>query len=540
MNELKDKDIVQIWMNRVLESRGTDKGKTLKYCQKIFNVGENTNNDYLMGFAQFYMGETYYILNDVEGLFLNSMNSVDNLSRSGQWELLAMAYNLLAIAFTNQGNTSFALDYYITGIKICEKYNLTFIKAIIECNIGILHMNHEEYDRAIDFLESSKSGFLSLERDKGYHTNITSVYTSLSKCFVEMGRMEEARQYLTLIEEEYEEHLDSVVLLCLNCYKSCYYNIVGDHNKRDHYIQEISENLNEELIILDIFDDFYSYCVMLLKIEKYDDFLKVFKVFDDVTRMSKLVYLQRKLLALKIEYMKKISNKSGYQEAAALYYELSQTMEQQEKYVISSMMENRFSLEKSKKKRREMEVEKSLLRQKSEMDALTGIANRFRLNDYAENAFQRALKNQSSFAIEILDVDYFKEYNDNYGHQAGDICLIRIADELRKMSTMRSVFCARYGGDEFVLLYEGYCKEDVFKMAEDLKVRMSQIKIEHKFSKAEDYVTLSQGICCDIPKKGNKVWDFLHSADVMLYKVKERSRNSLALSNCTGEEPKLF
>jgi len=115
--------------------------------------------------------------------------------------------------------------------------------------------------------------------------------------------------------------------------------------------------------------------------------------------------------------------------------------------MIANMLSVRRSLEHANEKRREMEKANERLLEKSETDPLTRLANRFRLNDYLERAFERARDDQRAFAVEILDIDYFKEYNDNYGHQAGDACIVAIADELRKMQS-RDTFCARYGGDD--------------------------------------------------------------------------------------------
>ena len=112
-------------------------------------------------------------------------------------------------------------------------------------------------------------------------------------------------------------------------------------------------------------------------------------------------------------------------------------------------------------KRREMEKANERLLEKSETDPLTRLANRFRLNDYLERAFERTRDDHRAFAVEILDIDYFKEYNDNYGHQAGDARIVAIADELRKMQS-HDTFCARYGGDEFIIIYEYKTEDEVF------------------------------------------------------------------------------
>ena len=99
-----------------------------------------------------------------------------------------------------------------------------------------------------------------------------------------------------------------------------------------------------------------------------------------------------------------------------------------------------------------------------------------------------------------------------------------------------NVFCSRYGGDEFVLIYSDMPEEETYQWSEQLKQMIMQQAIEHKHSKAADIITISQGICWGIPAKENKVWDFLHAADVLLYEVKKVSRNSIRLGYLNGAE----
>ena len=212
------------------------------------------------------------------------------------------------------------------------------------------------------------------------------------------------------------------------------------------------------------------------------------------------------------------------------YYELTRLMEDENRYTIMNMVNVRKFLEEAKRQRQEVEEQNRLLKQRSETDALTGLFNRFRLNTYAENAFINACELKKEFAIEILDIDYFKQYNDNYGHQAGDDCLKQIANEIKKLIKEKNIFGARYGGDEFILIYEGYKKADVQECAETLKQNISKLKIEHGYSKASQIVTISQGICFDIPKAENKIWDYLHMADSMLYRVKQKQRNDISIA----------
>ena len=118
------------------------------------------------------------------------------------------------------------------------------------------------------------------------------------------------------------------------------------------------------------------------------------------------------------------------------------------------------------------------------------------------------------------------EYNDNYGHQEGDRCLIAIADCISEVAGAHGGFCARYGGDEFVVIYENISKEDAKEYVEELRRKVMELTLPHRFSKMLPIVTITQGMYCDVPKEENRVWDFLHVADEILYSVKTDNRGS--------------
>ena len=169
---------------------------------------------------------------------------------------------------------------------------------------------------------------------------------------------------------------------------------------------------------------------------------------------------------------------------------------------------------------------------RSQTDPLTGLANRFHLNSYVMESFARAQAQGETLGVEILDIDYFKQYNDNYGHQAGDICIRQIARILQKMEDKGDIFCARYGGDEFIVIYESCSRENVEQWTKELRQEIEELGLKHAFSQAGSLVTVSQGICFDTPATEDTVEDFLLAADRMLYQVKEQGRNNIRIGDC--------
>lgn len=520
---------VQRWMEQVMKNRGNNAEEVLHYCDKLQEHGEKVKDYNLLGFAQYCRGETYYLLNYIDGMFRNLICAVDNLRKAGVHELEASAYNLLGIVSVNQGNAHFALDYYLTGLQICKKYKLIEETELLEYNIGSLYFKYQEYARAREYFLKSMQQRKNSERH--FYTNV-----SIASCYLEEGNLKKAKEYGEAAREIFVPPLDEITRLCLWCFGARFCHREKNLENREYYIGKITDAVDKNMPIMEIFEDLYIYGGMLLDTKHYLELQKMIQSMEQAVEQADILHLRMRLLELKIELYKKTGEQQAYMAATAAYYELGQLAEQENRYVINAVMDVRFSLEEEKRHSHEVEEENKILQKKSEMDPLTGLSNRFRLNEYAERAFQNAGVEGDMLAIEILDIDYFKEYNDNYGHQRGDECLIKVADALKKLVAQGNIFCARYGGDEFMVIYESYTKEEVQNLAEQLKQEIAELKIEHTFSKIDDKVTISQGICIGIPKEGQRVWDYLYQADKMLYEVKNTTRNAIALCENHGED----
>lgn len=521
-------NIVREWIQHVLDNRGMNAELTLKNCTEIEKYAVENNDMKLLGFACYYMGETYYVLNDAESLFKYMTRALSCLDSTGQWELVARAYNIMAITSSNRGNAPIAMDYYLTGLNYCKKYRLELVETIINSNIGNLYMNCGQYKEAQTYFENAYRSIRQNLTNRDYEGYLMSIYVNLGKCYGKRNLFMKAYQYVERIEKECANQLFGVDLLELNCFKARLFHEMGRTAKRDECIRYIHENVDMQMAVMDLFDDLYEHCELLLEIDKDKELRDMAGILEELTRQAKLINLQRKMISLKIRYYRKHNQNEEYLKAAGQYYVMTEIMEKENQYMVINMLNVRSSLEHANERRRQMEQENEMLLKKSETDPLTGIANRFRLNQVADEAFQKAFTAGTSLAMEILDVDYFKQYNDNYGHQEGDNCIIAIAEELKKLQNDK-IFCARYGGDEFVIIYQGMSLEEVFEKSKELRGYIMEQKIVHEYSKALPIVTISQGICWAVPKNENKTWDYLHVADTMLYQVKKKNRNGICV-----------
>lgn len=167
----------------------------------------------------------------------------------------------------------------------------------------------------------------------------------------------------------------------------------------------------------------------------------------------------------------------------------------------------------------------SSLQEQALTDELTGLYNRRYFNEHLSIEWARGSRNGEPLSLIMLDVDYFKQYNDTYGHTAGDECLKSVANVLTDCSMRCSDMPIRYGGEEFCLLLPNTDIEGAFNIAQRIRSEIKTLAIPHSENKTFDYVTLSDGIACIIPDKNKNLKQLVILADEALYKAKDLGRN---------------
>ncbi len=178
----------------------------------------------------------------------------------------------------------------------------------------------------------------------------------------------------------------------------------------------------------------------------------------------------------------------------------------------------------------ELQASNKKLLQLSQQDPLTGIANRRHFNDFLRHEWQRARRENTYVSLVLLDIDYFKAYNDHYGHQAGDRCLRQVADVLGREINRPGDMVARYGGEEFVIVLPNTPVEGAAHIAESLRRAIEKQNIEHLHSPAASRVTLSMGVAGTAVSSAATAESLLRAADRALYKAKRGGRNRVVLN----------
>jgi diguanylate cyclase (GGDEF)-like protein len=173
----------------------------------------------------------------------------------------------------------------------------------------------------------------------------------------------------------------------------------------------------------------------------------------------------------------------------------------------------------------QLETANGLLHHAAITDALTGVANRREFDRVLAEEWGRASRDGTSLAVLMIDIDFFKGYNDAYGHQGGDSCLQTVARTLQGCVHRPVDLVARYGGEEFSVILPGTKLSDAKTVAYRVRAHVASEEIPHMTSQISSFVTVSVGVAAIVPRLGIEAQSLVASADKALYQAKQEGRN---------------
>jgi two-component system, chemotaxis family, response regulator WspR len=179
---------------------------------------------------------------------------------------------------------------------------------------------------------------------------------------------------------------------------------------------------------------------------------------------------------------------------------------------------------------RKLEDNNAILQRLSTMDGLTGIPNRRHFDATLQSEWKMGFRQKTPLSVIMIDIDFFKKFNDGYGHQGGDDCLKEVAKALDATISRPGDFIARYGGEEFVVILPRTDAKGAVVIAEQLRANVEAKHILHAFSSVADHVSISLGIATEQPVTSSTPENLLTKADEALYKAKEAGRNRFSIA----------
>ncbi|MGN0170385.1 MAG: GGDEF domain-containing protein [Lachnospiraceae bacterium] len=523
-------------VDKIEQNRTADPKKSMEEADRLIDYAKEKQLTDVYAYALFSKAYSLYILNDTSRAYYVFERAIQPTLESKQWELAARTYCCMGIICSCQGNIPAAMDYYLKGMLLCETHQIISVYVITSCNIGILYQGFHDLKSAakyfqicIDKVESVRKQTGDYEPMFSYDT-VAIMYYNKTYVLLEMREETKALEVFNKIEKLESRIREASLALMIKMLKAKLFYALGKPEEAEKCIQEVDEARLPVSSIIDSFDDFIKYAEFLKSIERDEEFFHVVSRMEESVKTTNSTYLNRKLIQLKADFYSKNQRQQEYLKETGVYYELSRELDKELEKSNRESFSARMKLEDEKRIREKLKKEAVSFKIRSEYDALTGLRNRNKIMEISEKRYAECLKRQKPLAAEILDIDYFKQYNDNYGHQKGDIILMKVASALRSLERHRGVYTGRYGGDEFIILYIDRTYDEVREFVQELKNTVEKMKLDHEYSLIHDRVTLSQGVYLGVPNEQSGFWDFLHAADQALYDVKKAGRNDYNIS----------
>ncbi|MCR5403047.1 MAG: GGDEF domain-containing protein [Butyrivibrio sp.] len=512
----------------MLRERANMSNNLISSCNRLLRRAKEIEDIPLLGYSYYYLADAYYLLStDYKKFNTNLLKAIELLQSCGDFEHLARSYNLLGIDALSHGNPELALDFFLTGLRHCEEIDeSSSIPGMIEFNIGQIYFDNGDVKQALSHIRTAYKGIRRNKKDSLYYRNLLYCYCFQTDCYMILDKRESAIKCIQGIESlERDPYVNKDYFIDLPVLDILMrgYHYLGEKDFFEKYADMLSVQLQNNKFPLDSMEDIYGICRFFMKIGRLGEVKRIIKNAERSLAELNIPNLKKGCARLKVEFYEKFGVEEEKNKALLEFYEASVEQEKERLTNYKFFLNIRSRLQS-------IEKENSLLQKRAETDPLTGLGNRYGLNKFAEIAFEEAYEKQRSLAVEILDVDNFKHYNDTYGHQMGDYCLKLIADAIMSLCAARPLVHAfRYGGDEFVLIYENMTDDDIMECANRLKKQVSSARIVKQDGTESTNISISQGIRNSVPGETNKLWDFMYAADIALYEVKEHKKGDIVL-----------
>lgn len=518
---------IQTLNSELMLARSSMSGSYIGICNRLVRAAKRLDDNNLMGYAYYYLADAYYLLStDYRKFNQNLLKAIEYLQAEGDKEHLARCYNLLGIDSLNHGNSEMALDFFMRGIKYCEDLPDSAIPGFMEFNIGHIYYTCDDMKSALSYVRSAYKHIRRNRRESLYYRNILFCHLMQIGCYIKLGKRDSVLKCLESIRKlsqspNFNEEIMGSIPVLDTKMRACHF--LGDKEGVDKCFNALNEMIRNNNFSLDDMEDVFNTARFYLSIGRVEDAIRIARYTENSLADLNISNIRLNHARLRCEIYQMTNDSKARQAALEDFFRYTQEFEKEkmESYKFFARMRERLA---------RIEKENNMLQKKAQTDELTGLGNRYGLNQFADHAFEKAYGRGRHLAVELLDVDNFKAFNDTYGHQVGDLCLKHIAGAIKQLCDSRSgIHGFRYGGDEFVVIYENMKDDRILECARGLREKVADIPDEIKKYIGDKKVSISQGIRNSVPQETSKLWDYMYAADNALYDVKKSKKGEIAL-----------
>ena len=513
-------------IEKVFEQKQNMSDDVLETLSQLKEVAYEQKDFALQGFVHFHIADALYSLERGWDSFRENLaKAVSFFTLAGDNELLARAYNYVGLDALNNGSYDVAYFYYMNAIHTCEQSGNNYLLSIINNNIGQVYARMHRYEKALEYVRiSTELQAQSSKDDFYYYQNMINGYFSEGMLSALMGDVEGAKEAdarIVQMEKEADVSNNPSVVLPIFMLRLIINILEGNDEAYEVRSKDIIEKLQDTHRVYDFITDVEALCHILIEYDKLDAAEEVLKVIKDTVGTSPVMQVKKIISTIEIALYEKKGDIDKVNHHLREQYHLAKQQQDEQSKIYQYSIDLINVMDEQRKEQERILLENERLQAQAQKDPLTGLANRLKFDQSMLSMFENARKNGTPFAVSLMDVDKFKTYNDTYGHLAGDVCLQKVASVIQEVSDKHGLFCARYGGDEFVMLYENKSDEEIMDIAHELGEKVLEQNKTLRRLGERGSISISQGICNSVPSDGQEQNDFINEADNALYAVKK-------------------
>lgn len=530
----KEEQELARWADIVENQIRSTNNVQLEDIQNAFEHITEEKNKGLYGLCNYHMA--YYDLkNGKTDECLDYLNeSIRCMVGTPQEQNVSRSYNVLGVIAHGQNNLLMAAEQYNMALTYADRYKDHFMRNIVVSNMADMYHRMGAYDKSFQcYRESMKEYEQSGDHSASGMGNYMMMLAGYGYCLCMADRLEDAKavseQLFPMQEGEYGEMFPS---LYAYTFSALLFFKLGQKEKASDSLKIAVQAAISKKQLAGDFDGILNLLELLILMEKFDYLGEVLDYMEPLAQEENNNGLMLQLLAWRLRYCGDKMSDEQYMERAGVFFRLKEEFGNSESNLVIHMLEIRRRLWNIEEEQKALEMENTRLRYQVDHDELSGLNNKGSLNRHAQESFDRAMREALTLSVLFVDIDFFKQLNDGYGHRKGDECIRVVADSIKE--SFSEDFAARYGGDEFVVIACGRSEEYIRKGAERIVESVRAKQIPNINSCCADVLTVTVGIIHAIPHKPNRVWDFMAAADETLYQQKKERKGCVRFNGRLG------
>lgn len=508
----------------------------LKQALKEFR--KQKRND-LLAETYYYIAECNFRVGNARQIVNNAMQGIAYIRQSsGMERLLPKCYNMAGIGYSSAGEYNVCQQYYLEALKYARNLGDVRTELSVQNNIGALFLQLGDYREASKYINSVFEKSTKRMYDSNFNeltakekADRRDMYLVAFMNFADMFYHEEdydaALRALDKIEETLDGSEDFIYVNNIFTIRAKAFLGLDDIESARYALEGLftrvtkGEDFSE---MTELFEDFLELTEILLQKGEAELAWEVLEIMRRVCEVVENVSRWVSYFGQLAQYYAAYGSQEEYLHACAQYHNYGMENGNEMKRSILLSVKNQMEIEKALELRKIQDERAEEMRLLSETDELTGLLNRRSFNRLSQTYFTSAGNDLKHFGLVMLDIDYFKQYNDHYGHVAGDNCL-KFISKVLKDNEREGFLASRYGGDEFIIIVRDRTDDEIRTYMQDILEGVDAAHIEHVMSAIDDHVTVTLGGINGIPSKKHTLMDIVQLADEALYEAKAQGKN---------------